>query len=188
MAFLFHKTELDGVIVVEPKIFEDFRGVFIETYKNSEFIANGINVNFVQDNYSRSGKDVVRGLHFQTFPKQQAKLVRCTKGKILDVTVDLRPKSKTFGKWFSIELSEENKKMLYIPHGFAHGFSVLSGEADTCYKVSEEYSPTHDTGILWNDKELNIDWQVKNPIISEKDKNLQSLREYKVGISLQGVK
>lgn len=179
MGFLFHKTELDGVIVVEPKVFEDNRGFFLESYKKSEFTENGIKVDFFQDNHSKSFKDVIRGLHFQKFPKPQAKLVRCLKGKIFDVAVDIRPDSKNFGKWFGIELSEENKKMLYIPEGFAHGFSVLSEEAEVLYKASNEYAPELDSGIRSDDEELNINWQVNNPVISEKDKILQSFKEYK---------
>ena len=179
MGFIFHKTELEGVIVVEPKIFGDNRGFFLETYKASEFIANGININFFQDNHSKSTKDVIRGLHFQHFPKAQAKLVRCIRGKIFDVAVDIRHGSKNFGKWFGIDLSEENKKMLYIPEGFAHGFSVLSDEAEVLYKASNEYAPECDAGIRWNDEELNIDWQVKNPLVSEKDRILPIFNEYK---------
>ena len=178
MGFIFHKTKLESVIV-EPKVFEDNRGFFMETYKASEFIANGININFFQDNHSKSTKGVIRGLHFQHYPKPQTKLVRCIHGKIFDVAVDIRPDSKNFGKWFGIELSEENKKMLYIPEGFAHGFSVLSDEAEVLYKASNEYSPEHDAGIRWNDEELNIEWQVKNPLVSQKDKILPTLKEYK---------
>jgi len=179
MSFKFNRTELDDVIVVEPKIFGDNRGFFLETYKASEFADNGININFYQDNHSRSTKGVIRGLHFQHFPKPQAKLVRCLHGKIFDVAVDIRPDSKNFGKWFGIELSEENKKMLFIPEGFAHGFSVLSEEAEVLYKASNEYAPELDAGLLWNDKELNINWHVENPIISEKDKILPTFSQYK---------
>ncbi len=179
MGFIFHKTELDEVILVEPKIFSDSRGFFLETYKASEFAANGININFFQDNHSKSTKGVIRGLHFQHNPKSQAKLVRCIQGKIFDVAVDIRPQSENFGKWFGVELSEENKKMLYIPEGFAHGFSVLSDEAQVLYKASNEYAPEADDGIIWNDSELNIEWQVNTPIISDKDTKLQTFSEYK---------
>lgn len=179
MGFLFNKTDLDGVILIEPKVFGDDRGFFLETYKASEFVANGIDINFFQDNHSKSSKGVIRGLHFQHAPKAQAKIVRCVRGKIFDVAVDVRPGSKNFGKWFGVELTEENKKMLYIPEGFAHGFSVLSDEAEVLYKASNEYAPELDSGIRWDDKELNIDWKVENPIISDKDKSLQTFNEYK---------
>lgn len=186
MGFLFHKTELEGVIVVEPKVFEDNRGFFLETYKASEFAANGININFCQDNHSKSIKGVIRGLHFQHFPKPQAKFVRCIRGKIFDVAVDIRPNSKNFGKCFGIELSEENKKMLYIPEGFAHGFSVLSEEAEVLYKASNEYAPECDAGIRWNDEELNINWRIENPLVSEKDKILPTFSEYKKQLLIRG--
>ena len=179
MGFIFNKTELAGVITTEPKIFGDSRGFFFETYKASEFAANGININFFQDNHSKSTKGVIRGLHFQHSPKPQAKLVRCVRGKIFDVAVDIRHDSKTFGKWFGIELSEENKKMLYIPEGFAHGFSVFSDEAEVLYKASNEYAPECDAGIRWDDKELNINWGIENPLVSEKDKVLPTFIEYK---------
>jgi len=179
MPFEFKQLEINEVILVSPKVFGDARGFFLETYKASEFKTNGINIDFSQDNHSSSTKGVIRGLHFQHFPKAQAKLVRCVRGKIFDVAVDIRPDSKTFKNWVGIELSEENKKMLYIPEGFAHGFSVLSDKAEVFYKASNEYSPEHDDGIKWDDKELNINWQVKNPIISEKDTRLQTFSEYK---------
>lgn len=187
MGFIFNKTGLDGVILVEPRVFGDSRGFFLETYKASEFAANGININFIQDNHSKSTKGVIRGLHFQKFPKAQSKLVRCVKGKIFDVAVDIRPDSKNFGKWFGAELSEENKNMLYIPEGYAHGFSVLSEEAEVLYKASNEYAPKLDAGIKWDDKDLNIDWKVKSPVISEKDKTLPTLNEYKNLISCQNI-
>jgi len=178
MGFIFNKTELDEVILIEPRVFGDSRGFFMETFKASDFIENGIKVNFNQDNHSKSVKGVVRGLHFQLPPKPQAKLVRCIQGKIFDVAVDIRPDSKNFGKWFGAELTEENKKMLYIPEGFAHGFSVLSEEAQVLYKTSNEYAPECDSGILWNDSELNINWQVETPLISDKDKAMQTFKEY----------
>ena len=131
----------------------------------------------MQDNHSKSTYGVLRGLHYQKNPKAQGKLVRCIKGKILDVAVDIRKGSPTFGKWVSAILSEENKHMLYVPVGFAHGFAVLSEEAEVLYKTTDEYSPEHDRGILWNDPEIGIDWQVENPIISEKDKNLPLLKD-----------
>jgi len=177
MPFNFIKTELDGVILAEPRVFGDERGFFMESYKTSEFKANGIEVNFLQDNHSRSTRGVLRGLHYQKDPRAQAKLVRCTQGRVFDVAVDLRPDSGNFKKWIGFELSEENKRMLYIPTGFAHGFVVLSEEAEVLYKASEEYSPEHDTGIRWNDPEIGVDWQIKNPVVSEKDKNLPFLKD-----------
>jgi len=179
MPFEFKQLEVPDVILVSPKVFGDSRGFFMETYKASEFANNGIDTNFIQDNHSKSIKGVVRGLHFQHFPKAQAKLVRCTKGEIFDVAVDIRPDSQTFGKWVGEILSEENKNMLFIPDGFAHGFSVLSDEAEVLYKASDEYSPECDDGILWDDKDLNINWQVEIPVISEKDTKLQTFSEYK---------
>ena len=179
MPFSFIETELQGVILVEPKIFNDERGFFLESFKLSEFKMNNINVDFTQDNHSRSTKGILRGLHFQTAPKQQAKLVRCVQGKIFDVAVDIRPDSKNFKKWFGAELSEENKKMLYIPENFAHGFVVISEQAEVLYKASNEYSFEHDAGIKWDDPEIGIDWKIKNPIISEKDANMPFLSEIK---------
>ncbi len=177
MPFNFIETELEGVILVEPKVFGDERGFFLETYKASDFKANGIDVDFNQDNHSKSTKRVLRGLHFQKPPKSQAKIVRCIQGKIFDVAVDIRPGSKNFKKWVGYELSGENKAMLYIPAGFAHGFIVLSDTAEVVYKASGEYSPEHDTGIRWDDPQISIDWKIKTPLISEKDKNLPLLKD-----------
>lgn len=177
MPFEFEKMELDGVILVKPKVFGDKRGFFMESYKKSDFVNNDIDVEFVQDNHSKSAKGVLRGLHYQAKPKAQAKLVRCINGKIYDVAVDLRPDSKTFGKWLRVELSDENKYMLFIPEGFAHGFVVLSDEAELLYKTNTEFSPEHDRGVLWNDKTINIDWGFTNPILSDKDKIQPQLSE-----------
>lgn len=170
MPFIFERTRIEDVILVEPKVFGDNRGFFVETYKKSEFEQNGITDNFIQDNHSKSTKGVLRGLHYQLNPKAQAKLVRCTQGKIFDVAVDIRKDSKTFGQWVGVELSEENKKMLYIPKGFAHGFTVLSEEAELLYKTSDEYCKELDRGIRWNDPDININWGIDfEPLISEKD-------------------
>jgi len=177
MPFKFTKTRIKEVILIEPKVFGDERGFFLETYKASEFKANGIEVDFMQDNHSRSTKGVLRGLHFQRSPKAQAKLVRCARGKIFDVGVDLRADSETFGKWVGAELSEKNKNMLFIPEGFAHGFVVLSDEAEVLYKASNEYSAEHDAGIRWNDPDIGVEWQIENPIISEKDAKIPFLRD-----------
>lgn len=171
MPFEFEKQKIEDVILVKPKIFGDNRGFFMESYKKSEFAQNGIDIDFIQDNHSKSTSKVLRGLHYQAKPYGQAKLVRCINGRIYDVAVDLRKNSKTFGKYVKVELSQENKYMLYIPVGFAHGFVVLSEEAEILYKTSDEYNPESDRGILWSDKDINIDWQIDfQPILSEKDK------------------
>lgn len=177
MSFEFEKQEIDGLILVKPKVYGDCRGFFMENYKKSEFAQNGIDVEFVQDNHSKSAKGVLRGLHYQAKPKAQAKLIRCVKGKIFDVAVDLRKDSKSFGKWVKVELSEENKHMFFIPEGFAHGFVVLSDEAEIIYKTSAEYSPENDRGLIYNDKVLNIDWGINSPILSEKDKHQPTFNE-----------
>lgn len=177
MPFEFEKLEIEGLVLIKPKCFGDNRGFFMESYKKSDFEKNGITCDFVQDNHSKSTKGVLRGLHYQVAPKAQAKLVRCTRGKIFDVAVDLREGSKTFAKWTKVELSEENKHILFIPQGFAHGFVVLSDEAELLYKTDNEYSAEHDRGILWCDKDINVDWGVENPILSEKDKVQKTLKE-----------
>lgn len=178
MPFVFEPQKIKDVILVKPKVFGDNRGFFMESYKKSEFFANGITVEFNQDNHSKSSAHVLRGLHFQKSPYAQAKLVRCSKGKIYDVAVDIRPESKTFGQYVKVELSEENKSMLYIPEGFAHGFVVLSDEAELLYKASGEYAPDADCGIIWNDKDIDIDWEIDfEPVLSEKDKGQKTLRE-----------
>ena len=178
MPFDFIPQKLKDVVLIIPKIFKDERGFFLETYKHSEFAKNGINIQFVQDNYSKSQAKVLRGLHFQKSPYDQAKLIRCTKGRIYDIAVDLRPQSTTFKQYLKIELSEENKNMLYIPEGFAHGFVVLSEEAELLYKTNKEYNKNAESGIFWADKSLSIDWGIDfDPVLSEKDKNLPSLEE-----------
>lgn len=178
MPFEFEKQKIEDVILVKPQIFGDNRGFFTETYKKSDFIKNGITVDFIQDNHSKSSKHVLRGLHYQAKPYAQAKLVRCVKGKIFDVAVDLRKNSKTFKNYVKVELSEDNKHMLFIPDGFAHGFVVLSDEAELLYKTSQEYSPNHDRGVFWADEELNINWEIDfEPILSEKDKNQPKLKD-----------
>ncbi len=171
MPFEFERQKIKDVILVKPKVFGDNRGFFMESYKKSDFFANGIDVEFNQDNHSKSTAHVLRGLHYQAKPYGQAKLVRCCHGKIYDVAVDIRPDSETFGQYVKVELSEENKHMLFIPEGFAHGFVVLSNEAELLYKASGEYSQAHDRGVLWCDKDINIDWEIDfEPILSEKDK------------------
>lgn len=169
----------NGVKVIERKVFSDARGFFVERFNLAQFEALGIPTEFVQDNHSRSLPGVVRGLHYQTNPAQ-GKLVMVIRGSILDVIVDLRKSSATFGQVFTIELSAENGKAIWIPSGFAHGFSVLGHEsADVLYKVDDYYSPQSEGGILWNDSELAIDWKVKDPILSEKDQALPAWSEFK---------
>lgn len=183
MPFDFNKTEIEDVILVIPKVFEDNRGFFLEAYKKSDFTNNGISADFNQDNHSKSSFGVLRGLHYQSRPKMQAKLVRCVRGKIFDVAVDIRKNSKTFGKWCGAILSEENKHALYIPEGFAHGFLTLSDTAELLYKATGEYSPQNDKGILWNDPDINIDWKKFGlnfePVLSDKDKNQPRLKDVK---------
>jgi len=188
MPFEFIKTEIPEVIIVKPKVFGDERGFFMETFKRSDFEKAGIDTDFVQDNHSKSKRGVLRGLHYQLEPKSQGKLVRCIKGKIFDVAVDIRKGSPTFGRWIGVELSEENKLMLWIPKGFAHGFLTLSEEAEIIYKVSgSEYSPDHDRSIRWNDPEIDIKWPLDcEPILSEKDKNAPFLKEAEINFVYDG--
>ncbi|MBQ9245301.1 dTDP-4-dehydrorhamnose 3,5-epimerase [bacterium] len=177
MPFEFEPQEIKDIILVKPQIFGDNRGFFLESYKKSDFYKNGINIEFNQDNHSKSVKGVLRGLHYQAKPFGQAKLIRCVKGRILDVAVDIRTNSSTFGKYVKAELSEDNKHLLYIPEGFAHGFLVLSDEAEILYKASGEYNKNADRGILWCDKDINIDWGIDfEPILSDKDKHQPSLK------------
>ena len=173
------KTKLDGLVVLKPTVFKDNRGYFMESYNQQNINKLLGNVNFVQDNESESSRGVLRGLHFQKPPYTQAKLVRCLKGSVLDVVLDLRKHSKTYGIFETISLTEENKKQLFIPKGFAHGFIVLSKSAIFSYKVDNYYNPDSECGILWSDLDLNIDWKInKNEIIvSEKDKNLPTFNE-----------
>ena len=172
MPFTFKQLNISDAVLVQPKSFSDERGFFFESFKESEFLSGGIDKKFVQDNFSHSIRGVIRGLHFQKTPKAQAKLVSVLKGEIFDVAVDIRKNSPTYGKWVSEILSENNHKLLYIPEGFAHGFCVLSEEADVLYKVSNEYSSEHEHGIIWNDPKLNIDWPISKPIVSSNDSKL----------------
>jgi dTDP-4-dehydrorhamnose 3,5-epimerase len=174
---------LDGLIVIEPKVFRDERGFFLEPYNAPRYKAAGIDADFVQDNHSVSTYGVLRGLHFQTKPGQ-AKLLRCTRGKIWDVAVDIRVDSKTFGKWWAVELDDQSHRQLFIPIGFAHGFCVLSETAETLYKCSSVYDPTYETGIAWNDPEIAVPWPVSNPIISARDEGNQSLAEYRAKLGI----
>ena len=176
-------TSIDGGDIIEPTAFGDNRGYFMETYSDKEFAEIGLNYTFVQDNQSKSRKGVLRGLHFQK-ENTQAKLVRCIKGEVFDVAVDLRPGSKTYGKWEGVIISEENKKMFMIPRGFAHGFLVLSDEAEFMYKCDDVYNPKAEGGLAWNDPDVAIDWplgdmKVSDLLTSEKDAKWPSLKELK---------
>jgi dTDP-4-dehydrorhamnose 3,5-epimerase len=171
-------TPFAGLKIVQLKIYHDNRGFFVERFNKKLFQELGLPVDYFQDNHSLSSPNVIRGLHFQNNPSQ-AKLVGCLRGKILDVAVDIRKNSPTLGKYFSIELSAENGKLLFIPEGFAHGFAVLGNEpADVMYKVDNQFSKEGDGGIRFNDPDLKIDWQIANPIISDKDKNLPLFADY----------
>lgn len=170
--FNFIKTSIDGVIIVEPTAYGDSRGYFMETYQREDFINGGIDVEFVQDNQSMSVKGVLRGLHFQ-IKHSQSKLVRCIKGEVFDVAVDLREGSPTFGKWEGVILSAENKRQFFIPKGFAHGFLVLSDEAEFVYKVDDFYHPNDESGLMWNDPDIGIEWPIPENFeikLSDKDK------------------
>ena len=176
----FINTYIDGLYVVEPRVYGDHRGYFFESYNQREFEKKVGDIQFVQDNESLSSRGVVRGLHFQKPPFDQAKLVRCIHGEVLDVAVDLRKKSPTYGQHFSIKLSSENKKKLFVPRGFAHGFAVLSEKAIFAYKVDNWYSPEHDCGLKWDDKGLGVDWILNKDEIrlSEKDRTLQDFKNF----------
>lgn len=177
------ETSIDGVYIIEPTVFGDSRGYFMETYSKSDFKDIGLNYEFVQDNHSKSKKGVLRGLHFQK-ENTQSKLVRVIKGKVFDVVVDLRPNSSTYGKWEGVILTDENKKMFMIPKGFAHGFLVLSDEAEFIYKCDDIYNHEAEGGLMWNDKDVGIDWplgdiKLEELLTSEKDANWPSLEELK---------
>ena len=175
MLFAFEKLEIPEVILVTTKRFGDNRGFFMESYQYSEFAANGIDVQFVQDNHSHSSYGVLRGLHYQLNPKAQGKLLRVSRGKVFDVAVDIRVGSPTYGKWVGVTLSAENGRMLYVPPGFAHGFCVLSERADLLYKVSASYSPEHECGIAWDDSAINIEWPISEPTLSGRDTDSPTL-------------
>jgi dTDP-4-dehydrorhamnose 3,5-epimerase len=172
----FTETSLPGVILIEPRVFGDSRGFFMETYRADLFRDHGIDETFVQDNHSRSARGVLRGLHYQE-PHPQGKLVRCTRGALFDVAVDIRRGSPSFGKWYGVTLSDENKAMLWIPPGFAHGFCTLVDETDLVYKTTEIYRPEFDRAILWNDPEIAIEWPIADPILSAKDTAAPRLRD-----------
>ncbi|MGL4663253.1 MAG: dTDP-4-dehydrorhamnose 3,5-epimerase [Culicoidibacterales bacterium] len=173
------KTKIQDLVIIEPDVFGDHRGWFSETYNKEKFEAEGLFYEFVQDNQSYSAtKGTLRGLHYQLAPKAQTKLIRATLGTIFDVAVDLRKDSPTFGQWFGIELSAENKKQLLIPKGFAHGFMTLTEDVEVQYKVDELYSPEHDRSLLWSDETISINWPLDvEPVISDKDKNAPKLTD-----------
>lgn len=175
------ETPLHNLFIIEPAVFEDDRGYFFESYNKSKLAREKIDIDFVQDNQSKSAYGVIRGLHYQLNPRAQTKLVRVLEGTIYDVAVDVRKNSPTYGKWFGIELSGTNKKQLLIPQGFAHGFSVLSETAIVFYKCDEFYSPESDAGIIYNDPQLNIDWKIptEKVILSQKDKQLPNFEAAK---------
>ena len=172
------RTPLAGVVVVEIDCNWDDRGFFIESWNKGDFAAAGLEVEFVQDNHSRSSRNVLRGLHYQDMTAPIGKLLRCTLGSVFDVAVDLRKSSPTFGKWFGIELSADNKKQLYIPAGFAHGFAVLSDYAELQYKQTGYYAPASEGTLAWDDPDIGIAWPISNPVLSKRDQNGMSLREY----------
>ena len=177
MVFRFIPSEIPEVIVIDPPLVADGRGFFMESYKRSEFAAFGITKHFVQCNHSKSRKGILRGLHYQKNPKAQAKLVRALTGEVYDVVVDLRRGGPNFGKWIAVILSEENKRMLYIPAGFAHGFCVTSAEAEVFYMTTEEYAPDFEGGVLWNDPDVAINWPVTVPTLSPRDRGWPLLRD-----------
>lgn len=174
----FEKTKLEGVVIITPDVFGDHRGFFMESWSEHKMEEAGLHYNFVQDNHSMSSvKGTLRGIHFQKGDKAQAKLVRCVKGAVLDVAVDLRHESPTYKQWVAVELSAENKKQLMIPRGFGHGFVTLTDEVEFLYKADNYYAPEADGGIRWNDPEIGVDWGVENPILSAKDEKNPFLKE-----------
>lgn len=175
------ETPIEGLYVIEPSVFPDDRGFFMESYNKRDFAEIGLEMEFIQDNHSHSKKGVLRGLHFQD-KHPQGKLIRVVRGEVFDVAVDIRNGSPTFGRWYSVILSEENKRMFYVPKGFAHGFLVLSDEVDFLYKCTDYYYPQEDCGIIWNDPEIGIDWPLNGiePILSERDKKRPLLKAMKI--------
>lgn len=179
MPFNFIETPIKDLIIIEPRVFADGRGFFMETYKKSDFVKAGITEDFVQDNHSFSSKGVLRGLHFQTGSSAQGKLVRVVKGAVWDVAVDLRVGSLTFGKWHGVELTQENNRMFYIPPGFAHGFVTLVDNTHFLYKCTAEYNPAADSGIIWNDSDIGIEWPLTEGLsFSDKDLVLRNFKDF----------
>jgi dTDP-4-dehydrorhamnose 3,5-epimerase len=176
MPFEFIRLAIPDVMVIQPQVFGDDRGFFLESYKESDFFQNGINYRFLQDNHSRSDKNILRGLHYQLQPSAQGKIVRVVHGSIFDVSVDLREGSPTFGYWVSAMLSDQLKNMLWVPPGFAHGFCVLEDNTDVLYKTTTEYNPEDERGIVWNDPQLAIKWPISDPILSERDQHWPKMK------------
>ena len=172
------KTELEGLLIIKPEVFEDERGYFFESYNREKFLKAGIDVNFLQDNESKSRKGVIRGMHLQAPPFEQGKLVRVMRGSVLDVAVDIRKNSPTFGKWSSIILSGQNKWMYWIPPGFAHGFATLEDETIFFYKCTNVFSKESERYFIWNDPDINIDWGIKDPVVSDRDRNAPGFRDF----------
>ena len=188
--FNFIETNLTDVYIIEPKVFGDNRGYFMETYNKNDFFEAGLTMEFVQDNESKSKKGVLRGLHFQT-KHTQGKLVRVTEGQVFDVAVDLRKGSPTFGKWEGVILTDENKKQFYVPQGFAHGFLVMSDVAVFNYKCTDYYAPEYDSGLLWNDEEIAIEWPlegIEEILLSDKDKIQKKLKDLEIPFEYKEVK
>lgn len=178
----FTETTLKGVYIVEPQVFGDHRGFFMESWSRRDFEAAGLYYDFVQDNHSSSAvKGTLRGIHFQRGEKAQAKLVRCVRGAVLDVAVDLRPSSPMYKKWVAVELSAENRRQLLIPRGFGHGFVTLTDDVEFLYRADNPYAPEADGGIRWNDPELEVDWGIDTPVLSEKDSNSPCLKDAVTG-------
>ena len=177
MPFSFKKMEIPDVLLITPKLFGDDRGYIVETFKQSEFEINGIQYHFVQDNESKSKAGVLRGVHYQLRPKEQGKLVRVVQGKLFDDVVDIRKGSPYYGKWLGVTLTAESKQMLWVPPGFAHGVCILEDNTVHTYKVTNEYSPEHDRGILWNDPKIGIQWPLNHPSLSSKDQNQPTLEQ-----------
>ena len=176
-----HKCDIEGVVIIEPRIFADDRGYFFEAFSEREFAEQVCDTHFVQDNEVRSSYGVVRGLHFQLPPHAQSKLVRVAKGHILDVAVDIRQGSPTFGQYVAVELSDENHRQLFVPRGFAHGFVTLTDDVEFLYKADNYYAPEADGGIRWNDPEIGVEWGVEDPILSRKDENAPLLKDAVTG-------
>ncbi len=187
MALTFESSTLPDVLLITPTVHQDGRGWFLEAYKVSEWVAFGVQAPFLQDNHSCSTCGTLRGLHFQRAPKAQAKLVRVIQGEIFDVAVDIRKGSPSFGQWVGATLSAENKQMIYVPVGFAHGFCVTSETAEVLYKVTEEYSPNHEEGIIWNDPDIAVLWPIRAPILSQKDRVYPRLKDRETSFTWKGV-
>src|SRR5215470_12852750 len=177
MPFHFVEQRIPEVYLIEPHVFHDSRGLFMETYKRSDFTRANIPDSFVQENHSCSSKNILRGLHYQNEPMAQGKLVRVVQGEVFDVAVDIRKGSPTYGSWVGVKLSAENKRMLYIPPWCAHGFCVLNGDAELIYKTTREYAPAHESGVIWNDPAIDIPWPIQDPVLSERDQCWPQLKD-----------